>query len=467
MNNYPNLIPYGYEIKTELGRNREGGRITWKGVINESQQVVVIKQFCFAVASSTWSGYKAYEQEIKVLRQLEHPNIPKYLGSIETDDGFCLIQEYIPASNLNDFRQLSLPEVIHVASNILKILVYLQGQNPPVLHRDLQPANILVNDSLQIFLIDFGFATLGSQEVSGSSVFKGTPGFIAPEQIIKPTPASDIYSLGVTLVCLLARKNITEIRHYASLDDPYQLKLQPLFPLQNRKLISWLEKMTNAKPSKRFSDALTAKAALVSLVDDLDLDLGDLNTNADPDLETVSNLTLTDSSVLDEFSVGGKPISIASEELNVTMESPWQVLVKPSLIAGTMGTLSLTTIAAWSTSFMTQRIEPTLTSLAIAIVGAVAIGITQLGAAAIVKSEPQAKLQGVAIAIAIPVLLVILSSLFGGIEEAVIMATAIAIIEIAIFTYFCWQIPTWQGQSPLVKLTILSGAIALGFSLGA
>ncbi|MEH2336933.1 hypothetical protein [Nostoc sp.] len=48
-------------------------------------------------------------------------------------------------------------------------------------------------------LIDFGFARIGSQEVAGSSVFKGTPGFIPPEQMFEPTKATDLYAVGVAV----------------------------------------------------------------------------------------------------------------------------------------------------------------------------------------------------------------------------------------------------------------------------
>ena len=186
MNGFSDLNQYGYQINTQLGCNREGGRITWKGENLVTKETVVIKQFCFAIANSSWSGYKAYEQEIKILQQLNHPGIPKYLDGIETDNGFCLIQEYIPACCLNSYRLLTTIEVKQVVLELLDILIYLQQQQPPVLHRDIKPENILLDDQLKVYLIDFGFASLGSEEVSGSSVFKGTPGFIAPEQIIKP-----------------------------------------------------------------------------------------------------------------------------------------------------------------------------------------------------------------------------------------------------------------------------------------
>ncbi len=422
MNDYPNLIPYEYKINAELGRNREGGRITWKGVALNNQRSVVIKQFCFATTGSTWSGYKAYEQEIKVLQKLDHPGIPKYLGSIETDDGFCLVQEYISASSLDNFAQLSLFEVQQIACKILEILVYLQQQNPPIIHRDLKPENILLAANLQVYLIDFGFASLGSIEASGSSVFKGTPGFIAPEQIIKPTLASDLYSLGVTLVCLISDKSITEIRDFTSADDPYQLNLKSLLPELERQFRQWLAKMTNAKVSQRFPNALAAQEALSHLI------------------STSSNIAPVNDSQLNTQS---KPI-----------------------IIGTLGIFGLSTAATWSLSFVDRSGEQTLANIAIATVAAIAIGITELGAVEIAKLDSQAKTQGAILAIITPALLVTLSGIFWGIQEAVSIAAAITVGEILLFAYFWWQIPIGKTNSPLAKIGYLSIAIALGISLG-
>jgi len=80
MNNHPDFDQYGYQVIQELGRNREAGRITYLAKALNLKQKVVIKEFRFAIADSSWSGYKAYQREIEVLQQLDHPRIPRYLG---------------------------------------------------------------------------------------------------------------------------------------------------------------------------------------------------------------------------------------------------------------------------------------------------------------------------------------------------------------------------------------------------
>ncbi len=426
MNDYPNLTAYGYKIDTELGRNREGGRITWKGIKLDNQQAVVIKQFCFAQVGSTWSGYKAYEQEIKVLQTLHHHSIPKYLDSIETESGFCLIQEYIPASKLSECGQLTLSEVKQIALNILEILIYLQQQNPPILHRDLKPDNILLDQAFNVYLIDFGFASLGSQEVSGSSVFKGTPGFIAPEQIIQPTLASDIYSLGVTIVCLLTNQDIAEIRGWTSADAPYQLDLSSLLPGLERQFFTWLAKMIQPQASKRFANAVAAREALVAL--DLTSDL--------------------------------------SSTMTVTPSSQLETIIKPKIALGALAVVSLSTIAVWGIKFAQSQIEPTIINITIAIVAAIAITITELGAAAMAQSDKEAKIPAITLGIMIPTCLTILSTWLWGRGEAVSVAAAIA-VSLVITVAYCWlQIPTWQATSLKLKLGFLFSAIALGMTLG-
>lgn len=420
MSFYPDLTPHGYKIEAELGRNREGGRITWKGIDLSTQQTVVIKQFCFAKAGSSWSGYKAYEREIAVLQKLDYPYIPKYLTCLETPDGFCLVQTYIAATPLIDFRPLTVPEVKQIAVEILDILIYLQQQKPPILHCDIKPENILLDRDLNAYLIDFGLASLGSKEVTGSSVFKGTPGFIAPEQIIQPTMASDIYSLGIVSICMLANKDITEIRNSASADDPYQLNLNALLPQIERQFLKWLEKMTHAKVSQRFPNALVAKQALLELL-------------------PTTTITKTDES----------PILL----------NTWFRQV----CSGTLAIFGLSTVAVWGINFATDRFELTLIKLAIAILTTVAVGISELGAIALIDWDRQAKIQGIALATLVPIALVAASGLIYGIGEAVVISAAIAVTELLLVTYFWWQIP---GSHKTFKVSFGLSALILGITFG-
>ena len=417
MSVYPDLASYGYQILAELGRNREGGRITWQAKNITTRQTVVIKQFCFAIANSSWSGYKAYEQELAVLQKLHHPGIPQYLDSIETPDGFCLVQEYIPAENLNSFRKLTVSEVKQVALKIFDILIYLQQQSPPILHRDIKPENILITASLEVYLIDFGFASLGSEEVSGSSVFKGTPGFIAPEQMNRPTLASDNYSLGVTLVCLLSDKNISEIRTLTTEDEPYRLPLKSILPNLEAPFVSWLEKMIETKVSKRFPNALTAKNSLIEL---------------------------------DSITVDDKIVP--------AIDSKLAALMRPKIWSGTAIIFALSAIALPCVNFAYSRTELSAVNIAIALFATAAVGIAQSGAVAIASWDREARTQGAILNTVMPIILVAASGLIWGVGEAIDICATIAITEVALFSYHWWQIPS--QKSNVVKTSIWLGAIA-------
>ncbi|BAY96545.1 serine/threonine protein kinase [Tolypothrix tenuis PCC 7101] len=263
MISYPDFSEHGYQVIRELGRNREGGRITWLALKIDSQEQVVVKQFCFAQFGSSWSGFEAHQREIEVLEKLAHPGIPRYIDSFSICDGFCLVQEYIKAENLAELiGHFELEEIKQIAIQVLEILVYLQNLKPGVIHRDIKPENILVDEECNVYLIDFGFARIGSQEVAGSSVFKGTPGFIPPEQMFEPTKATDLYALGATLICLLTEIRSTEIRELCDRNNPYQIQFQNRLPQLSLSFIGWLEKMVQPLQKDRFS---TAKEALAGL----------------------------------------------------------------------------------------------------------------------------------------------------------------------------------------------------------
>jgi serine/threonine protein kinase len=227
--------------------------------------MVVVKQFCFATLGSSWSAFTAHEREIQVLRGLNHPGIPKYLGAFETVDGFCLIQEYKNALTLAVKRSFDAEEVKQIAIKVLEILVYLQNRIPPVIHRDIKPENILVDEQLNVYLIDFGMSRIGSEEVFGSSIFKGTPGFLPPEQIRQPTIATDLYGLGATLICLLTGTPSTQIQKLTDDDDPYVYHFRHLLPQLSLRFLNWLELMVQPRLKDRFANAQVAIDALKPL----------------------------------------------------------------------------------------------------------------------------------------------------------------------------------------------------------
>lgn len=263
MDNDLNLDLHGYQVQKVLGQNRANGRVTYLAKKTEGEPVV-IKQFQFAKSGNKWSDFEAIEREIKLLKKLHNFRIPRYLESFETSRGFCLVQEYKKAPSLAQRRYFTPQEVKRIAIALLEVLVYLQKQNPPIIHRDIKPENILVDRSrgLKVYLVDFGFARLGSQDLAASSVIKGTLGFMPPEQIFNRQlhEASDLYSLGITLICLLTRTHSTEIGNL--IDENYQIKFKSLLPKLNPRFVDWLDKITARQIKKRYPNAAVALKAL-------------------------------------------------------------------------------------------------------------------------------------------------------------------------------------------------------------
>lgn len=324
MSNFPDLSSYGFRVVKELGHNRAGGRVTYlaiplplalpkqkslsksspltspvkeevaagasgvgklqKAIEETGVKPVVIKHFQFAKRNNNWSDYEAIEREIQVLRGLNHPGIPHYLGSFQTPHGFCLVQEYKNAASLSQRRSFDPDEIKQIAVSLLNILIYLQNRFPPIIHRDIKPENILVDDDLNVFLVDFGLARIGDGDVTVSSVAKGTIGFMAPEQLFNRqlNEASDLYGLGATLICLLTGTSSLDISNL--IDDDYRINFKHLVPKLSLRWISWLEKMVELKPKNRFSDAASALAALepvyVIRVPEVKLDRSCLEFNA-------------------------------------------------------------------------------------------------------------------------------------------------------------------------------------------
>ena len=267
MASFPDFAAHGFQVIKELGHNLEGGRFTYLAKRLADNVDVVIKQFQFSKGSG-WDGFRAIEREIQSLQGLNHRGIPKYLDKFETDNGYCLVTEYFPADTLAVGRSFTPDQIKQIAVQLLEILVYLQERMPPVIHRDVKPENILVDDNLNVYLIDFGFARVGSGSVAMSSANAGTFGFMAPEQIrnLKLTNASDLYGLGLTLICLIGAIRSTDIGNYIDFSNQLdRSKIDPKLKGCSLTFVKWLDQMVAPDPSKRFADAKTALESLKPL----------------------------------------------------------------------------------------------------------------------------------------------------------------------------------------------------------
>ncbi len=262
LSHYPDFSQLGYEVIKELGRNQVEGRITYLAKVCQSHQQVVIKEFNVASTSADWSGLKTYEREIQILQQLDHPRIPRYINSFEMPDYFYLVQEYKNAPSLGLRRSFNPEEIKQIAVSILEILVYLQQRADPIIHRDIKPENILVDEHLNAYLVDFDLARLEEVKMALSSFASGTPGFMPPEeQLGHPlTQASDLYSLGVTLICLLTNTRSIDICQL--IDRKYRLNFQKLVPQLNPRFKLWLMKLVKCRWKYRYANAFLALKAL-------------------------------------------------------------------------------------------------------------------------------------------------------------------------------------------------------------
>ncbi len=257
-----------YRLERELSHN--AGRKTFLALDFHSQDLVIIKILQFDNLFR-WDDLKLFEREAQTLQNIDHPAIPKYLDYFEVEEngihGFALVQTYIDAPSLEtNFKsgcRFSEAELIELATKLLDILTYLHSQIPPVIHRDLKPSNILIaNRSAHsvgnIYLVDFGSVQTVASKDNGTITIVGTYGYIPLEQFSgKTTTASDLYSLGMTLIYLTTGVHPAELNQVEG-------KVQFSNGELSRQFTKWLEKMTYPYPEKRFESAESAKNALNS-----------------------------------------------------------------------------------------------------------------------------------------------------------------------------------------------------------
>lgn len=155
------------------------------------------------------------EQEAKFLVRLHHPNLPRVMDAFIENDRFYLVMEYIEGVTLeNRMRDggdgpLDVHEVVEWGLQIADVLAYLHSQEPPIIFRDLKPANIMVQPDGSVRLIDFGIARRFHPGASKDTALLGSVGYSPPEQFgrSQTDTRSDLYAFGATLHHLLTGRD--------------------------------------------------------------------------------------------------------------------------------------------------------------------------------------------------------------------------------------------------------------------
>ena len=255
------IIIRGYSLLETLGH---GSFATTYRAIKDGREYCVKKQDIHGLDGRTAiKAIELFRREASVLSGLNHPQIPKVYDYFETTGGdwnFYLVQDLVQGLCLKDIvnpysengEELARPfeegKVIDIASQLSAILIYIHNRTPPVVHRDVKPSNIMMDDNGKVSLIDFGIVQQKLINIVDGSTTFGTPGY-APLELCVPggtTPRSDIYMLGTTILNLASGINPVHL-----MDNLRRVDYKSKFKFKNPSLEALVDQMTQADPDKR------------------------------------------------------------------------------------------------------------------------------------------------------------------------------------------------------------------------
>lgn len=254
------IIDGKYKILNKIG---QGGMSVVYLAMNERAN----KQW--AIKEVRKDGVKDYDvvrqgliAETDILKRLNHPHLPSIIDVIDRDDTFLIVMDYIEGKSLDHWlkKDGAQPQekVVVWAKQICDVLGYLHSRKPPIIYRDLKPANVMLKPDGQIMIIDFGTAREFKETSIEDTSCLGTQGYAAPEQYGghgQTDARTDIYTLGATTYHLLTG-------HNPSL-PPYEM-----YPIRrwNPALSSGLEKIvlkcTQRNPNDRYQNCAELMYAL-------------------------------------------------------------------------------------------------------------------------------------------------------------------------------------------------------------
>ncbi len=244
------VIDGKYKILSKVGQG--GMSVVYMAINEKANKTWAVKE----VRKDGVLDFEAVKQglvaETDILKKLDHPNLPSIIDVIDTADSFIIIMDYIQGNPLSkaleEYGAQPQEYVIEWAKQLCDVLGYLHTRQPPIIYRDMKPANIMLKPDGNITLIDFGTAREFKEKNLADTTCLGTVGYAAPEQFggMGQTDArTDIYCLGATLYHLVTGCNPSEA-----------IKLiRQINPSLSGGLERIIQKCTQRNPADRYQSA--------------------------------------------------------------------------------------------------------------------------------------------------------------------------------------------------------------------
>jgi eukaryotic-like serine/threonine-protein kinase len=246
-----------YKILEKIGSGGQG--TVYKALDTKLHRTVVIKVLPPELTAKT-ANFKRFEREAQLCSQLDHPNICTIYDFHQADGVFYIAMQYVEGKNVRQLvagRPLELKSALSIAIQVTDALTFAHSKN--IIHRDIKAGNVMVTDSGQAKILDFGLAKLLEDEVTDDQkgvdrtqitelgIPYGTATYAAPEQAKgeRADARSDIFSTGVLLYEMLTGiwafqgKTIIDVRHQVLYGTPKplaEMRKDPL-PPQLQKIV--------------------------------------------------------------------------------------------------------------------------------------------------------------------------------------------------------------------------------------
>ncbi len=261
------LLHSRYSIVSQIGTGGFGAVYQAKDTLF-SHRLVAIKEMSQDGLSpqELAEATAAFEHEALLLADLSHPNLPRIHDHFSENGRSYVVMDFITGTSLEDYmdkfvQQFSVQGALEIGIQLCAVLDYLHTRQPPIVFRDVKPANIMRTIDNHVYLIDFGIARTFKPGKAKDTIPLGSKGYAAPEQYGKAqtTPQTDIYGLGATLHQLFTGDDpsLTPFQF-----APVQLHNSPI----SAQLDALLKQMLEMEMSKRPASMAVVKQELQQLL---------------------------------------------------------------------------------------------------------------------------------------------------------------------------------------------------------